>query len=332
MMSRQLQPQAVTPNKSDTMRKKKPGKLSKADISSPSSFIHVSGVSRGESGMQMVDNSHLIHDPVIRQLLKSSNIDASSLGASDLQDVQKFAQDANLYEHYHNKRRSMKMNNASPRNKPYSPPQHMTPLQENKPNNNSSPSRPARRIVDNNGQNTLQKKTIEKPNKQPPALPPRRIVNEKPKPVVQPPVPKPSPSGPPTQGGAPPPPPPPPAPGPPPPPAPGPITTPSPAPKPSDGRVDLLKQIQGGPTLKPVSDDKKAASPGKMDLFDEIKKGKTLKPVIKSEEPSPEPKQPSTGNPLIDALVSHLDKFKEANFSSDESESESGFDEDDDEW
>ena len=328
MLSRQPQQPVMTATKSDTLKKKKPGKLSKADISSPSSFIHVSGVSRGESGMQMVDNSHLIHDPVIRQLLKSSNIDASSLGASDLQQVKQFAQDANLYVHYEEKRekrKSIKLNNASPRNKPYSPPQHMTPLQESRPNN-SSPSRPARRVVDN-GQNTLQKKTIEKPNRQPPALPPRRPGTEKPRPAIQPPGPPPS------QGGAPPPPPPPPAPGPPPPPAPITTPTPPPAPKPSDGRADLLSQIRGGATLKPVSDDKKGASPGKMDLNHEIRKGITLKPVTKSEEPSTEPKQPpSTGNPLIDALVSHLDKFKEANFSSDESESESGFDEDDDDW
>ena len=72
-------------------RKRDKKKLLKTDITGPmtDTFIHVSGVSTdGSGGMKMVDNTHMIQDPVIRTMLKKAGIPFEEIGKTEEERAQ----------------------------------------------------------------------------------------------------------------------------------------------------------------------------------------------------------------------------------------------------
>jgi len=311
----------LKPNKNDTLKGKKK-KLSKADISGPSSFVHVSGVQRAQhGGMEMVDNSHLVHDPVIKRLLMVSGIDPKSLGVSELKQVEQHARDNNLYQVYDKKKReSIKGKPAKPvRAKPQN---HLAPIRED----NLSPQKPP--IPDRNNS---------------PSIPPR---NRQPPPAVlgrrQNPTPPPPP---PVGGGGPPPPPPPPPPGPTPPPPP-PVnkdappalsSSNKPSPGGGGGGGDFLAGIQNfnknnlknAPSVTEKPKPNKSAG-GFLAEIENFKSGNLKKVEV---EDKPAVKAPPAEG-LMGSLLGQLDiiKFANGNFDSSDEDGDDDGNSSSDEW
>ena len=226
---------AAAPGSPRTKNKEK-RKLNKMDIGGPmtDSFVHVSGVKTdGSGGMKMVDNSHLIQDPVIRTMLKKAGIPFDEIGkteeerAENIEKIKMQTMNSGLYEKYEKKerRRTMRQNARMPP----PPPSRPIPSPMASPRNSpiSSPRPPKRDY--------------------PPPPPPGDRQRPRPGPTKA--------SG---GSGGPPPPPPPPGPGPPPPPVvsssdtvPRAVKPPPPA-KPVSTRDNLLAEIQGGFKLKQI--------------------------------------------------------------------------------
>merc|ERR1712106_588264 len=317
-------------------KKKESRKISKLEISGPdtSSFVHVTGVkSDGIGGMHMVDNSHLI-DPVLKKYLTIAGIDASSLGAQEIEQVKQFAEKENIYEQVERRRtvkreqRRQSKSTGGPPPPPYqrpAPPRAPLPSIEEK--QTRTPPIPAR--------------TLTRPIKSPPMIAPpptpsrkpstpkqeKRTVSNGPPPPpsvgMPPPPPSPLPSG-----GAPPPPPPPPGPGP-------PLMSASPklqvTPKTNRGNLNAeIQNFAGGLKKTDPSAASKMDAPGqaggKVDFLSEIRSRPKLKAVTENviNDRSSNSVKPEEG--LIGALKGALANIHEANFSSSEDES------DDDDW
>jgi len=313
----------VQPSPKSSKKKKDTKKFSKLDISGPdtSSFIHVTGVkSDGSGGMRMVDNSHLI-DPVLKKYLTIAGIDASSLGAQEIEQVKKFAEKENLYEQVERrrtvKREQKKQNKTSDRGGPPPP-----PYQRSAP-----PRAPLPSIEEQRGTPPIPARTPSRPVKPPPTIPNCPPPTRKPSmpnqgrknPTNGPP--------PPPSGGGPPPPPPPPGPGL--PPASATPRLPS-NPKPSKG--DLLGEIQnfagGLKKTDPHASSKRDAAPVKGDFLSQIRSGVKLREVDENEVNDRSSNSVKSEEGLMGALKGALANIHEANFSSSEDES----DDDDDDW
>ncbi|XP_078597603.1 LOW QUALITY PROTEIN: actin nucleation-promoting factor WAS-like [Branchiostoma floridae x Branchiostoma japonicum] len=148
-------------------------------------------------------------------------------------------------------------------------------------------------------------------------------------------------------GGPPPPPPPPPGPGPavaPPPPPPPPMGGPPPPPPPSSslappggssGRADLLASIQKGKQLKHVDESQRqapvAADP-RGELLSQIRTGMQLKPVSESDSaPAASPQLDGMAGALARALANRAQAIH-SNSSDDDDDDDDDFDDDEDEW
>ena len=86
-----LQPMRQIERPKSGNRKREKKKLLKTDITGPmtDTFIHVSGVSSdGSGGMKMVDNTHMIQDPVIRTMLKKAGIPFEEIGKTEEERAQ----------------------------------------------------------------------------------------------------------------------------------------------------------------------------------------------------------------------------------------------------
>jgi hypothetical protein len=305
-----------------------------------SSFVHVTGVkSDGIGGMRMVDNSHLI-DPVLKKYLTIAGIDASSLGAQEIEQVKQFAEKENIYEQVERRRtvkreqRRQSKSSGGPPPPPYqrpAPPRAPLPSIEEK--QTRTPPIPAR--------------TLTRPVKSPPSIAPpptptrnpstpkqeKRTINNGPPPPPfggMPPPPPPPPSGggpPPPSGGGPPPPPPPPGPG-------TPIISATPKPpataKPNRGNLNAeIQNFAGGlkKTDHSAASKKEAPANNIGDLLSQIRSRPKLKGVEESDindRSSNSTAKPEEG--LMGALKGALANIHEANFSSSEDES------DDDDW
>ena len=259
------------------------------------SLVHVTGVkSDGSGGMKMVDNSHLI-DPVLKKYLTIAGIDSSALGAKEIAQVQKFAEENDLKRTITKRRDEKKMNRKMGRPPP---PPSLRPITEGPAVSPSS-----------------QRKA---PSKPPPSKPPPRKPGPEPhhqrrKPTKTPPPP---PSGPPpskTSAGGPPPPPPP---GPPPPPA---FSSSAPKP-PSSTKPGGLNKVQQN-------------APKKLDLLGQIRQGHELRKVSDAElERKSNSVEEQDG--LTGALINALSRINDAaaiNTSSEEDDDDD-WGSDDDEW
>eukprot|EP00090_Calanus_glacialis_P008398 TRINITY_DN16726_c0_g1_i1.p1 TRINITY_DN16726_c0_g1~~TRINITY_DN16726_c0_g1_i1.p1 ORF type:complete len:512 (-),score=159.48 TRINITY_DN16726_c0_g1_i1:55-1590(-) len=325
--------QTSSPKMSKT-KKKDSRKLSKLEISGPdtSSFVHVTGVkSDGIGGMRMVDNSHLI-DPVLKKYLTIAGIDASSLGAQEIEQVKQFAEKENIYEQVERRRtvkreqRRQSKSSGGPPPPPYqrpAPPRAPLPSIEEK--QTRTPPIPAR--------------TLTRPVKSPPSIAPpptptrkpstpkqeKRTINNGPPPPPSGGMPPPPP--PPPSGGAPPPPPPPPGPG-------TPIVSATPKPpatsKPIRGNLNAeIQNFAGGLKKTDFSAASKKEAPANNigDLLSQIRSRPKLKEIEESDindRSSNSSAKPEEG--LMGALKGALANIHEANFSSSEDES------DDDDW
>ena len=99
--------------------KDKKKKLDKTAIGAPvaNTFIHVSGVATDGSGFRMVDNSHLIADPVIASMLKKAGIPFEEIGKTEeereknIEMIKRQTMSSGLYDKYEQKerRRTMRM-------------------------------------------------------------------------------------------------------------------------------------------------------------------------------------------------------------------------------
>ena len=234
MPSQPAQPLRQMERPKSWSRKKEKKKLLKTDITGPmtDSFIHVSGVSTdGSGGMKMVDNTHMIQDPVIRTMLKKAGIPFEEIGkteeerAENIESIRRQTMSSGLYEKYEEKERRRTM-------------------KKNKPGRSLPPPPPP----------TGQKQTPSRPCPATPAAPATPTTpRTKRRPGPPPPPDRPPPRPPQTSGGPPPPPPPPPGPGPPPVSSKSPdlkSEKPPPPAKPKLSRGDLLGEIQKGITLK----------------------------------------------------------------------------------
>ena len=259
----------------------------------------MSGVkSDGTGGMKMVDNSHLI-DPVLKKYLTIAGIDASSLGAEEIEQVKQFAEKENIYEQVERRitvKKEQKRQNKM-RGKPPPPPSGkppgLTPIHEKRP----APSTPA-----------MPGRKPSQPSKAPPSVPPPRKTSsrgtDKKKVLTN--SPPPPPSG---RGGPPPPPP--------------------PAPSPS------LSSQPSGPKLPPAPKPKSNQetprnndhnAPSRGDLLSQIRDGIKLREVDDSEIERRSTSAKTEGG-LMGALTGALAVIHTANFSSDEDDTD-----DDDNW
>jgi len=299
-LQRKSPPMAEVSVTSKQSKKKKQGSkkgIKDLQISGPltGSLVHVTGVkSDGSGGMKMVDNSHLI-DPVLKKYLTIAGIDSSALGAKEIAQVQKFAEENDLKRTITKRRDEKKMNRKMGRPPP---PPSLRPITEGPAVSPSS-----------------QRKA---PSKPPPSKPPPRKPGPEPhhqrrKPTKTPPPP---PSGPPpskTSAGGPPPPPPP---GPPPPPA---FSSSAPKP-PSSTKPGGLNKVQQN-------------APKKLDLLGQIRQGHELRKVSDAElERKSNSVEEQDG--LTGALINALSRINDAaaiNTSSEEDDDDD-WGSDDDEW
>lgn len=92
--------------------KEKP-KLTKLDIGTPSSFVHVTGVKPSTQGFQMVDNTDQI-DPLLREFLQVAGLSESILSNPEQrEEIYQFVEDNKVLESMeNNKRKTVKMHSS----------------------------------------------------------------------------------------------------------------------------------------------------------------------------------------------------------------------------
>ena len=278
----------------------------------------------GSGGMKMVDNSHLV-DPVVKNLLKVTGLDANNLGAGELEQVRHFAQEQNLYEVYDRKRSVRRQTQSPPKQTSDLQPKngnigHRTPtstLQGQKrpsvPAPVPTPSRPAVNAP------TRAQRTLPPPpphNGPPPPPPPQ---SGPPPPPLAPPLPPPT-----NMSGK-----------------PLPPTPPSLVNKP-DLKANLLGQINNFDTSTLTKSKPKtittSSNDSRDDVMNAIRAGVKLNKVPEAEkndrsavksgnDKSSKPGDSKTGG-IMGLLASHLDAFHNANFS----DSEEDENDDEDDW
>lgn len=89
-------------------------KLTKLDIGTPSSFVHVTGVKPSTQGFQMVDNTDQI-DPLLREFLQVAGLSESILSnPQQKEEIYKFVEDNKVLEsmEQNNKRKTTKINST----------------------------------------------------------------------------------------------------------------------------------------------------------------------------------------------------------------------------
>merc|ERR1712150_272551 len=89
-------------------------KLTKLDIGTPSSFVHVTGVKPSTQGFQMVDNTDQL-DPLLREFLQVAGLSESILSnPQQKEEIYKFVEDNKVLEsmEQNNKRKTTKMHSS----------------------------------------------------------------------------------------------------------------------------------------------------------------------------------------------------------------------------
>lgn len=321
-------PPPTVSSKKDKKKDKKGGKLTKADISRPSNFLHV-----GHVGWDPTGNWQLGEEDELKSWCKNLGIDEDSLkDFATINFIKDFisshgGMEAIKQETSHQSSVKGRRGGAPP---PPPPSQRSLPP----PPSRSTPAPPA----PNRGPQRGPAPPPPPPSGNRSRPPPPPNVGRPPPPVMSPPPPPPSrpvssappPPPPPPQMNGPPPPPPPPAPsmggGPPPPPPP-----PPPGGNAGGGRSDLLADIRSGANLKSVESNgnQKAAPSGRDALLEAIRGGADLKKVTHVEKEEPASELGGLGSALLSALSQRNVVMQ----GSDEDDSdEEDFEDDDDEW
>ena len=95
-------------------KNKEKQKLTKLDIGTPSSFVHVTGVKPSTQGFQMVDNTDQI-DPLLREFLQVAGLSESILSNPEQkEEIYRFVEDNNVLESMEqkHKRKTTKMQSS----------------------------------------------------------------------------------------------------------------------------------------------------------------------------------------------------------------------------
>lgn len=331
---------------------KKKAKFTKADISEPTNFQHVSHVGWDPNkGLDLFQSESL--DPKLKEFFKMAGVSESQLQDNDTRKfIYDFIDKCGLSDFLHsaedeaNDAQAATARPPVPNRFPPPTPVPTTPVMGSAGRTapppppvrfmapSTAPLAPAVQEQRSSPSMTRRPSPPPPPRSrvlpQPPSTPPSAKMPQK---ALPPPPPT---APPPSSGGGPPPPPPPPPPAPdmflPPPPMPGdgfPSSVPPPPQGGGDSHSALLRSIRDGATLKPVQqDDNRGAVPDSRNLLlENIRQGVQLRQVetTKSEE------IPPALDGMAGALAKALAERSRVIHSSDESEGE-GDDEDDDEW